>query len=198
MSVGPSVALRQADTLSSSWCAGTEVILSTFVTPFPTISLPELLWSGRRRAVDRALSRQLNECVLRAELPGRLPVFWVSGCQWCCVLGMGFSRINAFCTPLNLLKRPESLEVGDGALSKLLACKVNDHLCVSPTSSARHGCTCTVQKIACLFAHVALSYLDGFMQRMLLSKKIIKNASLMKGLSNMYTDLFGSQQPGVL
>ena len=65
-----------------------------------------------------------------AELPGRLHVplgFWTSTPP---LLLDGPSRINALC-PLNLLKRPESLEVGEGARSKLLPWQ-GPRLCVAP------------------------------------------------------------------
>ena len=52
---------------------------------------------------------------------------------------------------LRLLNRPEAGEVGEGALSKLLAGKPRFRL----GNVGRHGCTCNVQKIARLFAHVS-------------------------------------------
>ena len=79
-------------TPSSSCCVRTEVVLPTFVIPFPTSPFQNLL-GGRRRGVDRALFRGLNECV-RAELPGRFHV-WTSTPL---LLRDEPSRINAFCT----------------------------------------------------------------------------------------------------
>ena len=61
----------------------TEVIFVNVRDAILHVSLPETLLGGRRRRVDRALFRQLNE------LPGRLHVFREFGRQRRCLLGMG-------------------------------------------------------------------------------------------------------------
>ena len=86
---------------------------------------------------------------------------------------------------LNLLKRPEQLEVGEGALVKLLAGEVCDYLGFSSVSSAATGALAPLIKShvtlptspvnAPSLAHIcgdeALLHVDGCAQRMLLSKK---------------------------
>ena len=86
------------------------------------------------------------------------------------------------CQRIFAFKRPESLEVGEGALSKLLAGKVCDYLRFSSVSSAATGALAPFRKshgsvptsavnapsLRHICGDVALSYLDGFAQRMLL------------------------------
>ena len=81
---------------------------------------------------------------------------------------------------LNLLKRPEQLEVGEGALVKLPDGEVYDYLGFSSVSSAATGALAPFIKShvtlptsavnARIFAHicgeVALLYVDGCAQRM--------------------------------
>ena len=109
-------------------------------------------------------------CV-RAEPPGRLHVSRTFGRQLRCVLGM-----RRILHSLSLLKRPGSLEVGEGALSKLLAGKVYEYLGFSSVSSAATGAVAPFRKshvslstsgvnapsLALICGDVALSHLDGF------------------------------------
>ena len=108
--------------------------------PIPYISLREPLLGGRRRSVDRALLRELNECVSGLNFLGGVTSsgIWTS-------------------TPvpprdsLNLLKRPEALEVGEGTLSKPLAGNVYDYLGCSSVSSCATGALAPSRK-----SHVSL------------------------------------------
>ena len=74
-----------------------------------------------------------------------------------CLLGIGTStslRLHVSthsALSLNLLKRPESLEVGEGALSKLLAGTVFDYLGFSSVSSPAAGALAPFRK-----SHVSL------------------------------------------
>ena len=91
--------------------------------------------------------------------------------------------------------------VGEGALSKLFACKVHDFMGFSVSSAATgarapfrksHVSLPTSAVSAPSWAHirgyVALSCLDGFAQRMLLSKKDHQERVTKEGLSNVYYD----------
>ena len=71
-------------------------------------------------------------CV-RAELLGRCHVFWVFGRQRRCLLGLRLAR----------------------AFSKLFACQGLRLFGLHLGIVGRHGCSCTVQKVACLFTHVS-------------------------------------------
>ena len=135
------------------------------------------------------LFRELNECAYGLNI---LEGFTSSGyldVTAAASLGCAFSY-RCILHTLNLLKRPEALEVAEGALSKLFAGKVYDYLGFSSVSSA--GCTCTVQKIARLFTHVSCQCAEfGAHLRcclcgqccaahVALKDRVIKNASLMK------------------
>ena len=81
---------------------------------------------GRRRSVDRALSREVIECVhgqnfLEGFTSSRYLDVGVAAFSGCACT---YQRIHS----LHLLKRPKALEVGEGALSKLFAGKVYDYL----------------------------------------------------------------------
>ena len=137
--------LCQADTLSSSCCARTEVILVNVGDPMPHISLPERLLVGRPRGVDRALVRELNECVFQLHFLGG---FTSSGCLDVngAASSVGPSRINAFCTLCtcsNVRRRG-----GRGSSLKAPRWRGLRPLGVHLGIVGRHGCTCTVQKIA--------------------------------------------------
>ena len=116
-----------------------------------------------------------------------------------------------FAFSLNLLKRPESVEVGEGALAKLLAGKVWGFFSVSsaatgalapfrqshvslPTSAVK------APSLANICGDVALPYLHGFAQRMLLSKWFTKKRVTREGLANICHDpsYFGPQGLSVL
>ena len=133
--------------------------------------------------MDRALFRELNECVCSLNFLGevsRLLGIWTSTPLF---PRDGPSRIDAFCT-LNLPKGPEALAVCEGALSKLLTGKVYDYLGFSSVSSAATGALAPLRKshvslhmsavnapnLAHICGDVALSYLNVFEQRMLLSR----------------------------
>ena len=159
-----------ADTLSSSCCAQSEVILS--------------LLGGRRRAVDRALFRKLNERVYGLNSLGGFTSSGYFDVNVAASLGRAFA-CRRILQSLNLLKRPEALEVGEGALSKFFAGKVYDYLGFSSVSSAATGALAPFRKshvslptsavnapsLAHIRGDVALSYLNGLAQRMLLSTK---------------------------
>ena len=98
----------------------------TFATPIPHISRPEPLMGGRRCTVDRALFRELNECVRVLDFLG--------------------TRIDACCTFSICPCRPEALKVGEGALWKLLAGKVLQQYGFLLRIVGHHGCTCAAQK----------------------------------------------------
>ena len=104
-----------------------------------------------------------------------------------------------FLHSLSLLKRPEYLEVGEVALSLLFAGKVFDYQGFTSVSSAATGALAPFRKIAAsavnapsladICGDVAVSSLDGFAQRMLLSKKDHQERVTQEGLSNIYYDL---------
>ena len=103
--------------------------------------------------MDRALFRELNECVCGLNYLGGFK------CSGYLYVNAAASSESAFTyrrilhSP-KLLQRPEALEVCEGALSKLLVGKVYDHLGFSsvwPAASGAHS----VQKIACLFTDVS-------------------------------------------
>ena len=83
-------------------------------------SIPESLLGGRRRVVDRALYRELNECVNWLNFLGGFTSSGYFDVNAAASSGWAFKN-QRILHPLHLLKRPESLEVGEGALSKLLA-----------------------------------------------------------------------------
>ena len=105
----------------------------------------------------------------------------------------GPSRVNAFCI-LYIRSSGQALEVGEGALSKLLAGKVYDYLAFSSVSLVATGALAPFRKshvslptsavdapgLANVCGDVPLPYLDGFAQCVLLTTRICKNASLVK------------------
>ena len=108
VSVGSSVALRQADTLSSSCCARTEVILSTSAIPFPASPLQKLCWAVVAGLC--ALLREVHECVRGLNNPGDFTSSWYLDVNAATPSGWAFTYRNILHS-LNLLKRLEELEV---------------------------------------------------------------------------------------
>ena len=143
MSVGSSVALCQADTVSSSCYAQTEVILSTFAIPSPASPFQNLRW-----AVVAGLWIALSFVKWMNAFAGwtsweasRLLGIWTS---MPLLPRDGPSRINAFCT----------LAICSSVQRRLRWARE-----LFPISSlarftvGRHGCTCSYRRIACLFTH---------------------------------------------
>ena len=136
----------------------------------------------------------------RAELPGRLHVFCVFGCQWCCS-GWAFTYQRIWHS-LYLLKLSEALEVGERALSTLFAGKVCNHLGLSSVSSAAtvalapfrqaHVSLPTSGVNAPSLAHicgdVAFSHLDGLAQRLLTSEQDHLKRVTREGSANIHYD----------
>ena len=187
MSVGPPVALCQADTLSSSCCARTEVILSTFAIPFRTSPFQSVCWVVVA-VVWTSFVREFYERVYGLNFleASRLLGIWMS-----MVMRPrdGPSRINAFCI-LHLVNRPEAIVVGEGALSKLLAGKVHYFMGFSVTSAATGALAPFRKSHVSLpasavsspsLAHMRSSFLFGrICAAHVALKRIIKNVSLMK------------------
>ena len=173
MSVGSSGALCQADTLEELLCADGGDFVNVR-DPTPCISVLESLLVGRRRGVDRALLRGLQECVYGLNFlrgftsSGYLDVNAAATSGW----AFTYRRILQ---SLSLLKRPEAVVVGEEALSKLFAGKVHDY----SVSSAATGALAPFRKshvslptsavnapsLARICGGQALSFLDGFAQR---------------------------------
>ena len=87
--------------------------------PIPYISLPESLLGRRRWAVDCALFRKLNECVYGLDFldsftcSGRFDVDAAASSGW----AFTYQRFLQF---FHLLKRSESLQVGEESFSKFM------------------------------------------------------------------------------
>ena len=103
--------------------------------PIHHISFPESLFDGRRQAVDRVLFRELNECVYGLNFLGGFTSSGYLSVSGAASSGWAFTYQRVL-QSLNLLKRPEALEVGEGALSKLVDGKVYDYLGFTSVSSA--------------------------------------------------------------
>ena len=201
-SVGSSVALCQADTLSSSCCARTEVILSTFAIPFPTSPFQNLCWAVVARLWIALSLRELNECVYGLNFLGDFTSSGYLDVNAAASSGWAFTY-RRILHSLNLLKRPEALEVGEGALSKLLAGKVCDYVGFSSVLSAGTGALAPFRKshvslptsavnapsLAHICGDVALFLIWTVLRSACCSqKRIIKNASLVRGSANIYFD----------
>ena len=170
--------------------------MSTFTIPFPTSPCQKLCWAVVA-VVWIALSF-LNEMHVCTEL-NFLGGFTSASS------GFTYQRILH---SLNLLKRPELLEVGEGALSKLFAGKVYGYLGFSSVSSAATSVhapfrtshvslptsAVNAPSLAHVCGYITLSCVDAIAQRMLFSKKDHQERVTHEGSSNSP----GSQRPGVL
>ena len=148
--------------------------------------------------MDRVLVPELNACAYGLSFLGG---FTSSGIWTSTPLrppdGSSPARTNAFCT----FSICELFEVGEGALSKLLACKVYEYLGFFWVSSAAgalapfrksHVSSPTsavnTQSLVHTSGDAALPHLNGFAQRVLLSKRDHQERVTHDGLSNIYYD----------
>ena len=202
VSVGRIVfALCQANTLSTRCCAQTEVILSTFAIPFFTSPFQSVCWLVVPVVWIAHIVREWNERVCRLNFLWGFTSSGYTDVSAAASSGWAFTY-RRILHSLNLLKRPESLGVGEGSISKLLAGKVYDHLGFSSVTSAAMGALAPFRKsyvslptsavnapsVPQICWDEALSNLDGFAQRMLLSTKDHQGRVTREDWANMYCD----------